>query len=152
MTSHVSSPVDQKMTSVRLSTNANRPLDQMINKTVLIQIIAFLRRHIQNLRRLDLARSAFAAINCVFWLKWRTLSAVIFFASATGTTSSDVVINRLGLSTILKIAVSPSSTTVSHVLIHYLVQNPVLLLQRIVSCLNDLKQILKIPVILQVLR
>ena len=54
-------------------------------------------------------------MNCVFMLRWRTLSAVIFFASATGTTSSDVVMNLRGLSTILKIASMPSSITFSHV-------------------------------------
>ena len=40
--------------------------------------------------------------------------SVIFLANATGTTSSVVAIKRRGLSTILKIDVRPSSTTVSH--------------------------------------
>ena len=57
--------------------------------------------------------ASFVVIYCVFWLKCRTLSDVIFFARATGTTSSEVVIKRRGLSTILKMASIPSSTTVS---------------------------------------
>ena len=58
--------------------------------------------------------SSEGARNCVFWLRCRTLSAEIFFASETGTTSCSVVMKRRGFSITLLMASSESSITEIH--------------------------------------
>ena len=58
--------------------------------------------------------SSLGAKNCVFWLRWRTLSALIFLASETGTTSSSVAMKRRGFSIMVLMASSESSIMLIH--------------------------------------
>ena len=125
-----------------------QPLDQMIYEPIFIQIIALLRRHIQNARRLHLSRGIGRDKLCVL-------------AKMAHTVCRDLLGQRHRYD-LLAVLDKPSrlvhdienglNALLHHgqpALIHHLVQDTVGLLQFVVAGLDHLKQVLKIPVIPQ---